>query len=281
MSNGNRARELAAGLRLTPTHELHGLALADAEATPGAGLPRGEALETALATLLDRLAELQARLYAEGSRALLVVLQARDAAGKDGIVRHVFGACNPAGCHVTPFGAPSTLERRHDFLWRVHANVPAAGIVGVFNRSHYEAVLVERVRELTARDVWAKRYAQINDFERLLTESGVTVLKFFLHVSREEQRKRLLKRLEDPSKNWKFDPGDLADRACWDEYTSAYQDAIARCGTPQAPWFVVPADHKPSARLLVAATVVDALERMDPQYPPPSTEVAPFLEQLR
>jgi PPK2 family polyphosphate:nucleotide phosphotransferase len=267
--------------RLRPAHELDRLPLADADAEPPAGLPRGGALRSLAAASLDGLPELQERLYAEGRRSLLVVLQARDAGGKDGTIRAVFGGCNPIGVQVTSFGAPSALERRHDFLWRVHQAVPATGMIGIFNRSHYEAVLVERVRELTPESVWSKRYAQIVDFERLLAESGTTVLKFFLHVSREEQHARFRKRLQKADKHWKFSAGDLDDSALWDEYTRAYDDALRRTSTEHAPWYVVPADHKPSRNLLVAEVVVDTLARMDPRYPDADVDTSALLERLK
>jgi PPK2 family polyphosphate:nucleotide phosphotransferase len=248
-------------------HELDRPPLTDRDASPPDGLPRGDALAELTAASLARLSELQERLHAEGRRSLLVVLQARDAAGKDGTIRTVFGVCNPVGLQVASFGVPSALELRHDFLWRVHAAVPPAGMIGVFNRSHYEAVLVERVRELTPKAVWSKRYAQINDFERLLTESGTTVLKFFLHVSREEQRNRFQKRLEKGDKQWKFKAGDLDDSALWDGYTQAYGDVLRRCSSADAPWYVVPADNKRVRDLLVAEVVASTLERMRPRFP--------------
>jgi len=247
--------------------EKHRPPLADEDAERPSELPRGAALVRRTAAALARLSELQERLYADAGQALLVVVQARDAGGKDGTIRTVFGACSPVGVHVANFGAPSALELRHDFLWRVHAAVPPRRMIGVFNRSHYEAVLVERVRGLTPEAVWSRRYVQINDFEQLLAESGTTVLKFFLHVSREEQRRRFRKRLARVDEQWKFKAGDLDDRALWDEYTRAYDDALRRCSTAHAPWYVVPANHKPTRDLLVAEVVVATLERMDPRYP--------------
>ena len=266
--------------RLRPVHELNRLPLADRDASPPDGLPRGDALAELTAEPLARLSELQERLYAEGRRALLVVLQARDAAGKDGTIRTVFGACNPVGLQVTSFGVPSALEQRHDFLWRVHAAVPPVGMIGVFNRSHYEAVLVERVRQLTPKAVWSRRYAQINDFERMLTESGTTVLKFFLHVSREEQHGRFRKRLEKGDKQWKFKAGDLDDSALWDDYTQAYGDVFRRCSTPDAPWYVVPANNKKVRDLLVAEVVAATLERMRPRSPKMTGDVPALLARI-
>jgi PPK2 family polyphosphate:nucleotide phosphotransferase len=261
-------------------HELDRLPLHDRDASPPDGLPRGDALAELTAAPLARLSELQERLYAEGRRSLLVVLQARDAAGKDGTIRTVFGACNPVGLEVTSFGVPSALELRHDFLWRVHAAVPPAGMIGVFNRSHYEAVLVERVRGITPEAVWSKRYAQINDFERLLVESGTTVLKFFLHVSRDEQRKRFRKRLEKGDKQWKFKAGDLDDSALWDDYTEAYGDVLRRCSSADAPWYVVPADDKRARDLLVAEVVAETLAGMRPRFPKSDDDVPALMARI-
>ncbi|HEU5170801.1 MAG TPA: PPK2 family polyphosphate kinase [Gemmatimonadales bacterium] len=251
--------------------------LDDAAAAPPADAPAKQTLRERLATLGARMAALQGALYAEQRRAMLVVLQARDAGGKDGVIRHVFGRLNPMGVEVTSFKAPTPLELSHDFLWRVHHRVPARGIVGVFNRSHFEDVLVVRVHSLVPEQVWGKRYEQINSFERLLADNGVTVLKFCLHISRQEQRRRLLDRLKEPHKNWKFNAGDLKERERWDAYTEAYQDAIGLTSTEWAPWYVVPADLKPLRDVLVAQVVVAVLERMAPQYPAPGPEA----EELR
>ncbi|HEU4699401.1 MAG TPA: PPK2 family polyphosphate kinase, partial [Gemmatimonadales bacterium] len=209
--------------------------LDDADAAAPAGAPDKRALKAERADLQKRLEELQGRLYAEGTRALLVVLQGRDASGKDGVVRKAFAGVNPQGVAVTSFKAPTPLELRHDFLWRVHREVPPHGMIGIFNRSHYEDVLVVRVHGLAPEAVWSRRYDDINAFERLLTESGTAIVKLFLHISRGEQRRRLVARLDDPAKNWKFDAGDLAERARWDDYTAAYRDAIARCNSATAP----------------------------------------------
>ena len=254
--------------------------LTDAAAKPPAGTPRSEERDEQLAALLDRMAGAQHALYAEGRRALLIVLQGLDASGKDGVIRKVFGAFNPEGCQVTSFGAPSEAELAHDFLWRVHTSVPPRGRVGLFNRSHYEDVLVVRVRKLAPKSVWSRRYDHINAFERMLVDEGTMVLKFFLHVSHDEQRERLQKRLTDPEKNWKFRAGDLDDRALWDDYTDAYADAIARCSTKWAPWYVVPADKKSVRDYLVAQVVTEALERMAPEYPRAEPEVLKMLERI-
>lgn len=210
---------------------------------------------------------LQDVLWAEGRRALLVVLQGIDTSGKDGTVRGVFNACGPLGVCVTPFGRPTDEELAHDYLWRIHRAVPKRGMIGVFNRSHYEDVLVVKVRKLASEAEVARRYEQINAFEKHLTENGVTILKFMLHISKEEQRERLQQRLDDPSKHWKFNPGDLEDRALWDEYQAAYDVALARCSTAHAPWRVAPADKKWRRNAIVAAVVRRTLEDMKPAYP--------------
>ncbi|MBI2797206.1 MAG: polyphosphate kinase 2 family protein [Gemmatimonadetes bacterium] len=258
--------------KLAPVPRGRAPRLGDADATLRPR-PDKDDLEKRLAALAPRIADLTEALYAERRRALLIVLQGRDASGKDGVARRVLGSVHPQGLAITAFGAPTDLERRHDFLWRVHHAVPASGMVGVFNRSHYEDVLVQRVRSWVPPAVWRARYDQINEFERSLTLNGVTVLKFMLHVSREEQRTRFLERLNEPLKNWKFREGDLDDRALWPEYTRAYRDAIRKCNTPWAPWFVVPSDHKLVRDYLIARTIAETLERMDPEYPLASDEL--------
>jgi PPK2 family polyphosphate:nucleotide phosphotransferase len=210
---------------------------------------------------------LQDRLWAERSRALLVVLQGMDTSGKDGTVRAVFNACGPIGVRVTAFGRPSEVDLAHDYLWRVHAAAPAKGTIGVFNRSHYEDVLVVRVRGLAPAAAIERRYDQINAFEKHLAENGTTILKFMLHITKEEQAVRLQARLDDPAKHWKFNPADLEDRALWKEYEEAYEAALTRCSTVQAPWRIVPADKKWRRNAIVAAIVHGVLEEMDPRYP--------------
>lgn len=211
---------------------------------------------------------LQDRLWAEGARALLVVLQGIDTSGKDGTVRSVFNRCGPLGVSVTGFGRPTEEELAHDYLWRIHAAMPKRGMIGVFNRSHYEDVLVVKVRKLAPAEAVEQRYEQINAFEKHLTENGVAILKFMLHISKDEQGKRLQERLDDPAKHWKFNPGDLEDRALWDDYQQAYEAALDRCSTPHAPWRVVPADKKWRRNAIIASVVRATLERMNPQYPP-------------
>lgn len=214
-----------------------------------------------------RIVAVQERLFAEGRQSLLVVLQATDTGGKDGTIRNVFKGVNPQGCRVWGFGVPSEDELAHDALWRYHQRTPARGMIGVFNRSHYEEVLVVRVKELVDEAIWTRRYDEINDFERLLANNGTRILKFYLHISKDEQKERLQARLDEQVKHWKFRIGDLDDRAHWDDFQDAFQDAINRCATPHAPWYVVPANRKWYRNLVVAKTIADALEEMDPQFP--------------
>jgi len=223
---------------------------------------------------LERLSDLQYLLYAEGRRAILVVLQAMDAGGKDGTVRHVMSGLNPQSCRVTSFKVPSATELAHDFLWRIHAAVPAKGEIGIFNRSHYEDVLVARVHGLVSGKVWRARYGQINRFEEILSENDIRILKFFLHISKAEQRKRLEERLKDPSKEWKISRADLAERTRWGAYVEAYEEALSRCSTEGAPWFIIPANHKWFRNLAVSQIIVEALEDMDMKFPPPSFDVS-------
>ncbi|MBV8781248.1 MAG: polyphosphate kinase 2 family protein [Phycisphaerae bacterium] len=219
--------------------------------------------------LIEQLAELQNVLYAEQKRSVLVVLQAIDAGGKDGTISHVFGGVNPQGCQVTSFKVPSELEAAHDFLWRIHAATPRKGMIGIFNRSQYESVLVERVKKLVPQSVWSRRYEQINEFEAMLASENTTILKFFLHISRKEQKKRMMERIDVKSKNWKFNPGDLRDRQLWDDYMEAYDDAIERCSTPDAPWYVVPADHTWYTNYVVSDVLVRTLKSMNLEFPDP------------
>lgn len=254
--------------------------LSDAEASAPKGLPDRDEMKKRQKRLLERITELQAKLYAEHKRALLVILQGRDTCGKDSTIRRVFGAVNPEGSEVTSFKVPTEIERRHDFLWRIHSRVPPHGIVGIFNRSHYEDVLVVRVRNLVPAAIWRKRYDRINEFERMLTENGVTILKFFLHISRAEQATRLRERLSDPEKNWKFRAGDLDDRERWSDYTAAYTEMLRRCSTPWAPWFVVPANQKRSRDHLIADVVVRTLERLRPRFPLADAEVLRYAARI-
>jgi PPK2 family polyphosphate:nucleotide phosphotransferase len=222
---------------------------------------------------LDRLRELQHLLYADKRYSLLIVLQGLDAAGKDGTIRHVMSGVNPQGCDVTSFKAPSAEELARDYLWRIHKAVPARGNIGIFNRSHYEDVLIVRVHELVPQAVWRRRYRQINDFEKALTENGVTILKFFLHISREEQKKRFQARIQDSSRNWKLSLPDFEERQRWDNYTEAYQEALRRCSTREAPWYVIP-NRKWFRNYLVAELVVQALGDMRLKYPAPTVDIS-------
>ena len=216
---------------------------------------------------VDRLSVLQYMLYAEAQRSLLVVLQGIDAAGKDGTIRHVMSGLNPQGVRVTPFKAPEGAEKRHDYLWRVHQAAPELGQIGIFNRSHYEDVLIVRVHNLVAKPVWSKRYEQINDFERMLDANGTRIIKFLLYISKEEQAKRFRMRLEDEKKRWKFSPDDLKEREYWDDYIEAYNDVLKKCSTDRAPWYVIPANKKWFRNLAVAQVIVETLESMKLKFP--------------
>jgi PPK2 family polyphosphate:nucleotide phosphotransferase len=214
-----------------------------------------------------RLAQLQELLYAEKKHTLLIVLQALDAGGKDGTIRHVMSFVNPQSCQVTSFKAPTAEELGHDFLWRIHKAVPIKGFIGIFNRSHYEDVLVVRVHKLVPKPVWSRRYAYINGFERVLADSGVKILKFFLHISKDEQRKRFEQRLADPDKMWKANPGDFEERKLWDDYINAFEDALSKCSTEVAPWYVIPANKKWFRNLAISQVIVEALEGLNMKYP--------------
>ncbi|CAN5818789.1 polyphosphate kinase 2 family protein [soil metagenome] len=224
--------------------------------------------------LAKDLARRQDVFYAQGQRRLLVVLQAMDTAGKDSTIRDVFGRMNPQGVAVTSFTRPTAQELAHDYLWRVHPHVPSDGHISIFNRSHYEDVLVVRVKGLVAEDRWRRRYDHIVDFERLLVDEGTTVVKFFIHISRDEQRDRLRSRLDDPSKHWKFDPEDLATRARWDEFMEAYAEMLARTSTEYAPWYVIPGDRKWYRKLVIGEIMVDLMESLDLSYPENSQDLS-------
>ena len=223
--------------------------------------------EAKLEKTLKRLDDLQDLFYAEKKRALLIVLQGMDAAGKDGTIRHVMSGVSPQGCSVTSFKVPNSEELAHDFLWRIHKAVPEKGMFGIFNRSQYEDVLVVRVHKLLPKEVWKARYDEINRFERNLVENNVTVLKFFLHISREEQEKRFEERLHDPRKKWKFSKADAVERKRWDDYVAAYEAVLSRCSTEYAPWFIIPSDHKWFRNLAISRIIVETLEEFDMQYP--------------
>ncbi|MDB4899520.1 MAG: polyphosphate:nucleotide phosphotransferase, family [Gemmatimonadetes bacterium] len=255
-------------MKLKPVITKHDIHLDDAHARVHGHVKSGDALAAATAEEVERIAKLQRVLYADARYAVLIVLQGRDASGKDGTIRKVFSAVNPQGCSVASFKAPTELEQRHDFLWRIHQQVPAHGMIGIFNRSHYEDVLVPRVHDLVPRKVWSARYDQINDFERMLSENGVVILKFMLHISRGEQKNRLMERLDDKTKNWKFRAEDLDDRALWDQFTKAYKGVLEHTSTDCAPWYIVPADDKDVRDWLIARAIADALDELDLRYPP-------------
>lgn len=227
-----------------------------------------KAAQEELLRLKARLNDLQELLYATEKYALLVVLQGMDTSGKDGAIRHVMNAFNPQGCAVASFKVPTREELAHDFLWRVHKVTPPRGMVGIFNRSHYEDVLVVRVDELVPKEVWSRRYEAINAFERLLADSGVIVVKFFLHLSKEEQKRRLIDRLNTPHAQWKFKVGDLKARAKWDDYMRAYEDALSRCSNDYAPWYLIPADKKWYRNLAISQILVETLEALPLEWPP-------------
>ncbi len=220
-----------------------------------------------------KLRQLQDLLYAEHGHSLLICLQAMDTGGKDGAINHVLGAMNPQGCRVAAFKQPSAQEAAHDFLWRAHKAAPARGEVVIFNRSHYEDVLVVRVHNLVPKAVWSRRYDEINNFERNLAANGTQVLKFYLHISKEEQLKRFKERLDDPSKHWKISEADYKERECWDDYVAAYEEALSRCSTKHAPWFIIPANHKWFRNLAIARIVVEHLESLKMQYPKPTVDL--------
>ena len=249
-----------------------GLVLADADcdATPGIAADKKRA-EQLLAEGAEHLGALQERLYAASrsgaTQRVLLVLQAMDTAGKGGIVRHVVGAVDPQGVHLTAFKKPTDEELAHHFLWRIERRLPEAGMIGVFDRSHYEDVLIGRVRQLAPADEIEQRYGEIIDFEKRLADEGVTIVKVMLHISRDEQKARLHERLDRPDKHWKYRPGDIDERLLWDDYQAAYQIAIERTDAEHAPWYVVPANHKWYARLAVQSVLIAALERIDPQWP--------------
>ena len=254
-------------MQLTPVSRRTPLSLDDRSAARPSELPDDDELKPKTKELLKRLGELQATLYADAKNTEQDNHQTRNAREKDGTVRRVFGACNPLGCQVTAFKVPTPLELSHDFLWRIHQAVPPRGTLGIFNRSHYEDVLVVRVKDLVPKPVWSKRYDQINEFEQMLDHNRVKIIKFFLHISRDEQAKRMRDRLSDPKKNWKFREGDLDDRDLWDEYTKAYRDALRLCSTPWAPWYVVPADDKRARNYYIARVMVETLEGLGLRYP--------------
>ena len=232
-----------------------------------------EAGKRALPALNDELSALQKRLWAESKQKLLLVLQATDTGGKDGTIRHVFSGVNPQGVNVHPFGKPTEEELSHDYLWRIHQHTPANGRIAVFNRSHYEDVLVVRVRDLVPREQWERRYGHINEFERMLADEGTRIVKVYLNISKQEQKERLEARLDDPDKSWKFNRADLDDRALWGDFREAYEAMLSLTSTAHAPWYVVPANRKWYRNLVVSQILIDTLNEMDPQYPDPEEDL--------
>lgn len=243
------------------------ISLADFDPDASEHYKKKKDVEAELEKCLLRISQLQQRLYAENQRSLLIVLQAMDTGGKDGTIKNVFTGVNPQGCQVWSFKKPSDEEASHDFLWRYHHRAPQRGMITIFNRSHYEDVLIVRVKNLVEKEVWHQRYHTINEFEQMLTLSKITVIKFFLHISKDEQKRRLESRLENPDKLWKFSSNDLTERRLWDKYQEAFEGAMNNCSTNYAPWYVVPANKKWYRNLVIARTLADTLEAMNPQYP--------------
>jgi len=237
------------------------------------GWEKDAKMKDSLEKSIERIDKLQYLLYAEHKRALLIVLQGRDAAGKDGTIRHVMTGCNPQGCHVTSFKQPSAEEMSHEYLWRIHHAVPEYGDIGIFNRSVYEDVLIVRVHNIVSKDVWSQRYDQINEFEELLHANRIKIIKFFLHISKDEQKKRFQQRIDDPDRRWKISESDFDERKFWDEYTAAYEDVLSKCSTPHAPWFIIPANKKWFRNLAVSHIIAETMESMNMKFPPPTVDV--------
>jgi PPK2 family polyphosphate:nucleotide phosphotransferase len=256
---------------VTPGTKVH---LATHDPGETLGWSKGHKTKASLDKTIQRLDALQYLLYAQHKHALLIVLQGMDAAGKDGTIRHVMSGINPQGCVVTPFKKPVPEEAAHDFLWRIHRAVPPIGDIGIFNRSHYEDVLVVRVHDLVPKEVWSRRYEQINAFERILAENRVKILKFFLHISKDEQRARFRQRMDDKDREWKISEDDFAERKFWDDYTKAYEEALSRCSTPEAPWFVIPSNKKWFRNLAVSHIIAETLEGMKMKFPKPTVDVS-------
>jgi PPK2 family polyphosphate:nucleotide phosphotransferase len=255
------------------------VALADQDPADTGTYEVADEARAELAGLVEQIADLQARLYAEEERSLLVVLQGIDAAGKDSSVKHVFRGSNPQGVRVYSFKEPSNEESAHDFLWRYHQHTPGKGMIHVFNRSHYEDVLVVRVKGLVPEERWRSRYDSINDFERMLAREGTTIVKFFLHISKDAQMDRFRERLEREDKHYKFSANDVRERRNWDAYQEAYEEAINHTSTEWAPWYMVPSDHKWYRNLVVARTVATVLEEMDPRWPDPEEDLESFAQE--
>jgi len=255
--------------RIPPGQRIH---LNDCDPANTSKYDKREALGKAK-KLRDKMSDLQQRLFAERKRSLLICLQALDAGGKDGVIKHVIGSMNPDGCHVANFKEPTQQELAHDFLWRVEAQTPACGEIAIFNRSHYEDVLIVRVHNLVPKSIWSQRYDQINCFEQRLVSNGTHILKFFLHISKQEQLQRFEQRLDDPAKRWKISEADYTEREYWDDYLRAYEDVLARCNSDAAPWFVIPADHKWFRDLAISEIIVSTMESMKFQVPEPTIDI--------
>jgi PPK2 family polyphosphate:nucleotide phosphotransferase len=238
------------------------------------GWDKNHKMKTSLEKTIEKLDSLQYLLYAEHKRALLIVLQGLDAAGKDGTIRHVMAGVNPQGCRVTSFKTPTSEELAHDFLWRIHKAVPPIGDIGIFNRSHYEDVLVVRVHGLVPKDVWSRRYDEINEFERMLDENNVKILKFFLHISKDEQKTRFQQRIDDKDRRWKISEADFAERKYWDDYTEAYEAVLTNCSTKCAPWYIIPSNKKWFRNLAVSHIIAEALEELHMQFPASTVDVS-------
>lgn len=237
------------------------------------GWDKGHKMKASLEKAIERLDELQYLLYAEKKHALLIVLQGVDAAGKDGTIRHVMSGVNPQGCKVTSFKKPTEEELEHDYLWRVHKAIPEIGDIGIFNRSHYEDVLVVRVHNLVPKSVWSRRYDQINDFEKMLQENNVVILKFFLHISKDEQKERFQQRIDDPDRRWKISEADFDERKYWADYTAAFEDMLTRCNAHHAPWYIIPSNKKWFRNLAVSHVIVETLEDLNMKFPKPTIDI--------
>jgi PPK2 family polyphosphate:nucleotide phosphotransferase len=265
--------------RIEPGQKVN-LGQRDPQDVAGEWQGRKEEALSRVAELLLELDSLQEMLYAGHKHKLLIVLQAMDTGGKDGVIRSVFSGVNPQGVRVASFKVPTVEELDHDYLWRIHKQVPGKGEIVIFNRSHYESLLVERVHNLVPEEVWQRRFAHINEFERMMADEGLTILKFYLHIDLEEQHKRLLERIDDPTKQWKFNPGDLEERKLWPEYMKAFEDVLQRTSTACAPWYLVPANRNWYRNLVIASVVVETLKGLKLQYPPAVENIAQYREQF-
>jgi PPK2 family polyphosphate:nucleotide phosphotransferase len=264
------AKKFSDELMVTPGKKVK---LGEWDAEDTLGWDKDHKMKQSTAKAIERIDKLQYLLYAEHKRTVLIMLQGLDAAGKDGTIRHVMSGVNPQGCTVVPFKKPSAEEMAHEYLWRIHKAVPEYGNIGIFNRSVYEDVLVVRVHNLVPKEVWSKRYEQINEFEELLHENNVKILKFFLHISKDEQKKRFQQRIDDPDRRWKISEADFAERKYWDDYVAAYEDALTKCSTKHAPWFIIPSNKKWFRNLAVSHIIAETMESFDMKFPKPTVDV--------